>query len=746
MRAKAIYACTADNSGELTFDADDVLTNIEDSSEDGWLSGRVQRTGERGLFPVVYAELQPEAGDDFGFLRKLQSQGLLSSTMELEAFRRDLDSGILHARPAIAAKPSGLTTTVSARRAANTMTASSATTDTTSTRTATSSLYSESIETTTSSSTPSYGITNTVRPPVAYQQKPLVTHKPATSVLKPPALPSKASKPLIQSSPVVVDNNEAELARQREADAASAWEKAHLAKKPTTLSDSRDAARLISGLSANTSSSSSRLQQAQTKYERQNQFNKPEIPTKPTSVRSIPATSSVANKETETRKHDQEREEADLWEAKHGIGAKSWTKSENDASTPPVSLSNGIGTGTGFVNPASRRPPPVVPTKPLVMPRSPVSAKPAIQQRALVPTKPAFQQRAVVPTKPVNLSSPVVPPKPAAALNAASRTTTTSTRQNSYSSERTSSMTSSTLAAVSAPADPATIPTPPMLPYNSVRAATRERMQSKEDEEIVYSSDPGSIANPPALPYSAKRTAIKEQTKVYEYESHSIDNPADAPNAPSLPLRQGSRSAAEPFDPIENKMQPSPQHLISRINSGSNIHKSGGFEDSFDPFMNQSSAPTTLNSRPIPQAVSRVASSSNGPLFVRSPADGFNRTSTYHSSSSYSSSVTTTTSTDSRASIPNDARSRYAHLFTKLNKQFGKRGYLTTSEVRAVVANSRLPEDQMRHILALSDRNMDGRFGPGEFNLIMHLADTALRHDPIPDSIPVSLLHAAYSK
>ncbi|KAJ1888065.1 hypothetical protein LPJ81_006399, partial [Coemansia sp. IMI 209127] len=244
-------------------------------------------------------------------------------------------------------------------------------------------------------------------------------------------------------------------------------------------------------------------------------------------------------------------------------------------------------------------------------------------------------------------------------------------------------MTSSALAAP-APANPATISAPPVLPYSSVRAATRERMQSKEEEETVYSSDPGSISNPPALPYSAKRTAIKEQSREYEYESHSSSNPADALNAPSLPLRQGSRLAAEPFDPIENKMQPSPQHLISRINSGSNIQKSGGFEDSFEPFKKQSSAPTALTGRPIPQAVSKVASNSNGPLSVGSPADGFNRTATYHSSSSYSSSVTTTTSMDSRTSIPDDARSRYAHLFTKLNKQFGKRGYLTTSEVRAV--------------------------------------------------------------
>ncbi|KAJ2559827.1 Intersectin 1 (SH3 domain protein) [Coemansia sp. RSA 1933] len=722
MRAKAIYACAADNSGELSFEVNDTLTNIEDSSEDGWLSGIVQRTGHCGLFPAVYVELQIESNDDLVFLRKLRSQGLLSSTMELELCRRDLDSGALLTRPTVASKPSGLTTTtksVNARRAENTMTV----TDTSSSRTTTSSLYSESVETT--ASMPSYVAATTTpvvqQSPATYQkQKPSIAYKPVAALKTPPVLPPKTTKPLINQSPTVINNDEAELARQREADAASAWEKAHLAKKPTTLSESREAARLISGLSSATSTSNSRLQQSQMQYERQKQQPIwPEVPTKP--AVSI-ARSSL---KTEERKHDQEREEADLWEAKHGIGAKSANSSVS--ATRSVHSSNGTGV-------ASRQMPPVVPTKPVVKPRSPVSTKPVvkpvIQQRAVIPTKPAvIQQRAVVPAKPTYQSPPAIPPKPsaaAAAVSAGSRTTTT-TRQNSYSSERTTSSMASS--------NPAIIATPPELPYNSVRASTRERIRAKEEEETVYSSDPGTIVNPPALPYSAKRTAIKEQSKEYQYESHSNTRADTIIEAPSLPFRQGSYSTAEPFKPIEKTMQPSPQHLISRINSGSKLDKNGAnaFEDSFDPFKHQ--------------AVSRVASNSPSSHSIGAPAAGTNYTTmSYHSTSSYSSSVTTTTSTDSRTSIPDDALARYAHLFNKLNKQFGNRGYLTSSEVRAVVAKSRLPEDQMRQILALSDRNMDGRFGPGEFNLIMHLADTALRHDPIPDSVPVDLLHAAYAR
>ncbi|KAJ2768354.1 Rho GTPase-activating protein 42, partial [Coemansia nantahalensis] len=91
MRAKALYACQAENAGEVSFAADQVLVNVRYSNEDGWLEGTVQATGRRGLFPAVYTELAPETGDDVALLRRLQADGLLSSAAQLEAFRGDLD-------------------------------------------------------------------------------------------------------------------------------------------------------------------------------------------------------------------------------------------------------------------------------------------------------------------------------------------------------------------------------------------------------------------------------------------------------------------------------------------------------------------------------------------------------------------------------------------------------------------------------------------------------------------------------
>ncbi|KAJ2658673.1 Intersectin 1 (SH3 domain protein) [Coemansia sp. RSA 1200] len=737
MYAKAIYACVADNSSEVTFDADDILVSIEESGEDGWLQGRVERTGDFGLFPAVYAELHPQSGDDLAFLRRLQAQGLLSSTLELEAFRRGLDSGLV--RPMVSAKPAGLTATVSAKRSATSTAASTVSTGAYVSTATTSSSYAESIESSVSA-TSGFGATSAARPQTAQhqlysQQPPRVTHTPVAAPKPPPALPPKSAKPnLGATASSAADGAEAEQARQREADAARAWEEAHLAKKPTTLSGSREVARMVSG----SSSPASRLQQSQAKYERQKQSSRPEVPLKPVAIRSAAGVGDGAGRkreeEEEQRRRDKEREEADLWEARHGIGAKS---SASASRTPPQSarVLNG-NSSTMHSVPVGRRAPPAVPAKP------PLASKPAV----------------AVPGKPASFSPPVVPPKPAvaasrsASANIGARSTT---RQNTCSSERSSSYT-----AAMAPSDPSVIPEAPALPYNAFRSAIRERIEAREREEMAYIGNASAVPESPALPHNAARTAMRERIEAREREEMAyVGNASVIAEPPALPSRHNSRTASEPLSLIENTMQPSPKHLISRINSVSGASNSNGFEDSFDPFKimkQQTAGPGALNtsirSPPSTTTIGNMATTTSPGAIESSPANsGFNRattTHTYHASSSYNSSITTTSagSMDAMSTIPDDALSRYAHLFNKLNKQFGKRGYLTASEVRAVVAKSRLPDDQMRHILALSDRNMDGRFGPGEFNLIMHLADSALRHDPIPDAVPVDLLHAAYAR
>ncbi|KAF9957626.1 hypothetical protein BGZ72_001611 [Mortierella alpina] len=57
LQAKALFDCHGDEDSELTFLEGDILTNVRVTSEDGWLHGRLERTGEEGLFPDNYVEL-----------------------------------------------------------------------------------------------------------------------------------------------------------------------------------------------------------------------------------------------------------------------------------------------------------------------------------------------------------------------------------------------------------------------------------------------------------------------------------------------------------------------------------------------------------------------------------------------------------------------------------------------------------------------------------------------------------------
>ncbi|KAI7856951.1 hypothetical protein BDC45DRAFT_502701 [Circinella umbellata] len=60
MQAKALYKCTADDKGELSFEEDDIIVDVTESKEEGWFEGRVQGTSVRGLFPFNYVEFIPE--------------------------------------------------------------------------------------------------------------------------------------------------------------------------------------------------------------------------------------------------------------------------------------------------------------------------------------------------------------------------------------------------------------------------------------------------------------------------------------------------------------------------------------------------------------------------------------------------------------------------------------------------------------------------------------------------------------
>ncbi|OBZ84373.1 hypothetical protein A0J61_07573 [Choanephora cucurbitarum] len=60
MRMKAVYDCSADESGELSFKEGDILVDVVDSGEEGWYKGRILNTSSVGLFPYNYVVQVPD--------------------------------------------------------------------------------------------------------------------------------------------------------------------------------------------------------------------------------------------------------------------------------------------------------------------------------------------------------------------------------------------------------------------------------------------------------------------------------------------------------------------------------------------------------------------------------------------------------------------------------------------------------------------------------------------------------------
>ncbi|KAJ2502625.1 hypothetical protein GGH96_000911 [Coemansia sp. RSA 1972] len=747
MRATPIYACQAENVGEVSFATNDLLTNIGASAEDGWLIGTVQRTSQRGLFPAVYTELTPESGDDIVFLRKLQSEGLLSSTLQLEAFANGLDNGhVSTASRNYSSVTSSVNNNSILKKSENynySYTTSSDNRNNSSTVSSSANHVSYSSSANQAPHVPvkpnlnRLAVTEPARalpPPIAAKPK-FVASSPRTNTarttssqtMSPATSFSQSLGSRTVSDPDSRNNsNDQETLRMREADAARAWENAHLVKKPTTLDGSREVSRLFNGLGSTTRSTSDVAPRVSS-------------PRPAVAARSAVVTNNAVVRSTaEQIDLESERNAAESWEAKHGIGK---SQSRNVSST--------------VVN---RTSPPVRAHKPVVTSSRSVTTSPRVvisnNPRPAVTTSP----RSVVSNRPVVSSNP----KPI------------STR--------------STYAAPPAPPLPAKL-------FASSTSNNNTASQTASSQRSVQRSNPATENDAPALPHNASRSAVMDELLLKRKPAPSI-NPSTANDAPALPFSPARASFVKPESkPVEARVQPMPRNLISQINNQtprSLNNSTSGFSDSFEPAAQvalrpQHSSPAfpltnatrSVVGRPTPLAPSStfqrsftssvtkseesssITSTSSIPLTYSREVKGalpftaqslqnqsqqlqHSYTKTSSSSSSFTQHTSNTNSTGTSA-IPSDALHRYSALFHTLNEQDGRHGYVSSNTVRDTVARSNLSDMQLRRIWQLADRNLNGQFGPGEFNILMHLVDCALRNDPIPDYLPIDLLHAAYA-
>ncbi|CAH2245878.1 intersectin-2 isoform X1 [Pelobates cultripes] len=117
------------------------------------------------------------------------------------------------------------------------------------------------------------------------------------------------------------------------------------------------------------------------------------------------------------------------------------------------------------------------------------------------------------------------------------------------------------------------------------------------------------------------------------------------------------------------------------------------------------------------------------------------------SSSSNSSSTTSLTGNSPQAgfqdwAVPQAARLKYRQKFNSLDKSMC--GYLTGSQVKNALIQSNLSHTQLATIWSLADIDGDGKLRADEFVLAMHLMDMAKSGQPLPLTLPPSLIPPSF--
>jgi Ca2+-binding EF-hand superfamily protein len=88
--------------------------------------------------------------------------------------------------------------------------------------------------------------------------------------------------------------------------------------------------------------------------------------------------------------------------------------------------------------------------------------------------------------------------------------------------------------------------------------------------------------------------------------------------------------------------------------------------------------------------------------------------------------------------VPASSKKKYNQLFNAHDRL--RSGYLTGAQVRTILLQSNLSQQQLAQIWSLSDIDNDGRLSNEEFAVAMHLVDEVHAGNQLPTSLPVSLI------
>ncbi|XP_045907549.1 epidermal growth factor receptor substrate 15-like 1 isoform X1 [Micropterus dolomieu] len=95
------------------------------------------------------------------------------------------------------------------------------------------------------------------------------------------------------------------------------------------------------------------------------------------------------------------------------------------------------------------------------------------------------------------------------------------------------------------------------------------------------------------------------------------------------------------------------------------------------------------------------------------------------------------TGTDSQWAIRPDEKGKFEGIFESLSPV---NGLLPGEKVRPILINSKLPLDVLGKIWDLSDVDKDGNLDKDEFTVAMHLVYRAMENEPVPTTLPTSLI------
>lgn len=94
--------------------------------------------------------------------------------------------------------------------------------------------------------------------------------------------------------------------------------------------------------------------------------------------------------------------------------------------------------------------------------------------------------------------------------------------------------------------------------------------------------------------------------------------------------------------------------------------------------------------------------------------------------------------------VKGPAKLKYTQLFNTTDRS--RSGFLTGTQARNILVQSKLPQAILAQIWGLSDMDSDGRLGCEEFVLAMYLCDMALQGEKIPTVLPPDLVPPSFRK